>query len=136
MPLPRAERKIELLTEGWPGGPEDFELAAFAAMLRARRPELSAPALDRIGRQIEGELARLDRSGARKRAVRAVVLRCRRFAPVAAAAVVALAVGAWVHFRAGSPASPGTPGQSVRVIHSQRAPSADGAPTPSKPIVN
>ena len=138
MPLPRSEREIELLTEGWPGDPEDFELTAFAATFRADRPELSAPALDRIGQQIDGELARLDRTRARKLAARALVPRCRRFAPFAAAAMVALAVGAWVHFRSGSPVSPAAPAQSVPVIHSQPAPSADGAPPtiPAKPIVN
>jgi len=139
MPLPRSEREIELLTEGWPGEPDDFELAAFAVTFRADRPELSAPALDRIAAKVEGELDRLERSAARRSALRATVLRFRRFAPIAAAAVVALAVGAWIHFGAGSRGGNQTaPVRNVPVIHSQPAPTPDGAASPasSKPIVN
>ena len=139
MPLPRSEREIDLLTQGWPGGPEDFELAAFAARFRADRPELSEPALDRIGRQVEAELDRLDRSATRKIAVRTAVQRYRRFALVAAAAVLVLSVGAWVHFRAASPGGDrGMPVQGLPVIHAHPAPSPDGAPAPAatKPIVN
>jgi hypothetical protein len=138
MPLPRSKREVELLTEGWPGDPGDFELAAFAATFRAGRPELSAQALDRIGQQVERELGRRDRLAVRKIALRATVLRFGRFAPIAAAAVVALAVGAWLHFRPGSPGGNGVPIQSVPVIQAQPAPSPDGAtpPSASKPIVN
>jgi hypothetical protein len=138
MPLPRSEREVELLTEDWPGDPEDFELAAFAATFRAERPELSAPALDRIARQVECDLDRLDRLAARKTALRSAALRFRRFAPLAAAAVVALAFGAWLHFRPAFPGGDGRTGPSVPVIHAQPAPTLDGAvsPSASKTIVN
>jgi len=137
MPLPRGERNIEMLTQGWPGEPEDFDLAAFAATFRAGRPELSAPALDRVGRQIEAALDRQERAAGRKLAVRATALRFRRFVPVAAAAAVLLSIGAWVHFRPGSPgADRGGPVKGLPVIHAQPAPPSEGSPAVSKPIVN
>ena len=94
MPLPPAPREIDRLTEGWPVERDNSELSAFAAAFRSDRPELSAPALDRINRQLLGELARSERFAARKRTA---VARIRRFAPLAAAAAVLLAVGAWLH---------------------------------------
>src|SRR5579862_3638354 len=75
MPLPRSEREVELLTQDWPGDPADFELAAFAATFRAGRPELSAPALDRIAQQVENALDRRECWAARKSAVRTTALR-------------------------------------------------------------
>jgi hypothetical protein len=137
MPLPRTERQIELLTQGWPGGPEDFELAAFAAAFRCDRPELSAPALDRIGLLVEKELSRLERSGARGRAARAIAPRLGRYVPIAAAAAVALAVGIWCYSKAG-PSNPGSSTRSLPVIHSQPAarPDEPAAPGAFKPVTN
>jgi hypothetical protein len=139
MPLPPAPREIERLTEGWPGEPGDSELSAFAATFRADRPELSAPALDRIGGQLRRELARLERRDALRRSM---ALRFRRLAPLAAAAAVLVGVGMWLHLRPG--ASPRT-GEDPSGLHSvpviQAHPSAPGegaapAPPTSKPVVN
>ena len=143
MPLPPAPREMERLTEGWPGEPGNSELSAFAASFRADRPELSAPALDRIGRRLRRELERRERRHARKRTI---VLRLRRFAPLATAAAVAIGVGVWLHWRPGAAPPPGDLSRTKEGVSSfhgvpviQAHPAGDGAasakPT-SKPVVN
>ena len=117
-------RELDRLTEGWPEDEAGFDLALFAGSFRSDRPELSGPALDRVGDRVGEELERRStpRPSPAMRIVSPVRRTCSRtltFArkahvgprlvrliPLAAAASVLLGVGVWLGYR---PAKTGPP---------------------------
>src|SRR3954468_12431398 len=54
-------RELDRLTERWPDEAANFDLEVFAAGFRSDRPELSAPALDRVHDHVRRELDRQER---------------------------------------------------------------------------
>jgi hypothetical protein len=130
-------RTISTLTEGWPEAPENYDLQAFAATVRDERPELSAPALDRIADQLSAELDRRthvpDRPPTRWQLFRAHAFAgTRMIAPYAAAASLLISGGVWVHHRVTTPAaeSPQGPG---RLVNDERPP--ENAPEQPRPAL-
>lgn len=137
-------RTIANLTEAWPeDDAENFELQAFAAAVRDGRPELSAPALDRIEATLAAELNRQtalpERKPSRWQQVRTTGWSIARLAvPYAAAASVMIVGGVWA-IQQWSPSSggvsapAGVPVDSVPVRNERRPddrPNEPHAPTP------
>jgi hypothetical protein len=116
-------RELDRLTEGWPDDEANFELQRFAGTFRAERPELSAPALDRIKQALRHELdqadtratwptprqprlARFSRVGVAGAKRIATSPRTLHIVPLAAAASVLLGIGVWLGYRPGQDTQP------------------------------
>jgi hypothetical protein len=106
-------REHDRLIEDWPDDAANFDLEVFAAGFRSDRPELSAPALDRVHDRFCEELDRQERRSASRpslasrlgapitrtiRLARGADLgpRLLRAVPLAAAASMLLGAGLWL----------------------------------------
>lgn len=152
-------RELNRLAEDWPDDEANFDLEVFAGGFRSDRPELSAPALDRVHDHIREELDRQERLSTPRPSlaarlggpvVRTIRLvrgadvgpRLMRAVPLAAAASVLVGAGLWLGlgYRPGGtkPADPAAEGpqpvQPPTVVKERPAQPPGTDPRPALPI--